>query len=117
MTWRVTVDCVTKDDADTVMSLINNACEADVATTDDLNANGLTMRCEEVPLTQAQTSTDTSHLLIARINGKSATRRQRRFPDRAAIDRAVKRWGKEGYNTFWHYPPDGEVRQWNTREQ
>lgn len=60
------------------------------------------------------------HLLIGRINGKSATRRQRRFKDQDAIDRAIARWTTEGFNVFWHYGPgsDNEVarpliRQWN----
>lgn len=56
-------------------------------------------------------------LLIARRNGSSSSRRQRRFPDMAAVDRAVDRWRKQGYNVWFIFGPavDGQrglVRSW-----
>ncbi len=45
-----------------------------------------------------------NHLLIARKNGSSSSRRQRSFPA-TRIDAAVARWRKEGFNVFWLYGP------------
>lgn len=42
-----------------------------------------------------------SMLVIARIGGSSSSRRQRRFPTVEAGERALTRWAKEGYTTFW----------------
>lgn len=56
----------------------------------------------------------TYFVLIARKDGRSSSRRQRRFPDRAAVDRAVIRWRREGFNAWWIFArPSGElVAQW-----
>lgn len=57
-------------------------------------------------------------LLIARKNGRSATRRQRAFPTEADVDRAVTRWRGHGFNTWWVFGPHGAdgtrptLRQW-----
>lgn len=45
------------------------------------------------------------HLLIARINGKSSSRRQRAFKDAPTTLKAIERWEAEGFNTFWVYGP------------
>jgi hypothetical protein len=42
-----------------------------------------------------------SMLVIARVGGSSSSRRQRRFPSAEAGERALIRWAKEGYTTFW----------------
>lgn len=43
-------------------------------------------------------------LLVARIDGRSASRRSRGFKTRQALDKARQRWSnKDGYTTFWVY--------------
>jgi hypothetical protein len=51
--------------------------------------------------------------LIARKDGSSASRRARRFPDMAAVDRAIARWRADGFNTWWLFDGDVVTRQWN----
>lgn len=46
-----------------------------------------------------------SYLLVGRNEGGSATRRQRVFPSREAVDRASKRWAAEGRTTQWLWGP------------
>lgn len=60
------------------------------------------------------------HLLIARMNGSSSSRRQRGFDGPADTLRAIKRWEAQGFNGFWVYgprPTPGDARpvigQWS----
>jgi hypothetical protein len=46
---------------------------------------------------------DRAYLLIARKDGSSSSRRQRAFPTRDDVTRAIDRWRKEGFNTWWLY--------------
>lgn len=64
-----------------------------------------------MPTTTSQTTKgkDTSMLVIGRKNGKSSTRRQRRFPTVDAGERALVRWSKEGFNVFWTAVGDGPL--------
>jgi hypothetical protein len=46
-------------------------------------------------------------LLIARKDGSSASRRSRTFKDKEAFKRALRKWQKEGFNTWWIKRPGG----------
>jgi hypothetical protein len=46
-----------------------------------------------------------SYLLIARKNGSSSSRRQRRFESADALCRAIYRWSFEGFNVWWLFGP------------
>lgn len=43
------------------------------------------------------------YVLIAKKD--ASTRRERRFPDMAEVDRAIERWRKEGFSTWWLFAP------------
>ena len=50
-------------------------------------------------------------LLIARKGPtEEAERRQRRFTDIHEVERAVVRWRKEGFNTWWVFAPKETVK-------
>jgi hypothetical protein len=63
-------------------------------------------------------SEPTAFVLIGRKDGRSTSRRQRRFPDHAAVNRAVTRWRRERFTTWWIFDrPDGRlVAQWRDAE-
>jgi hypothetical protein len=44
-----------------------------------------------------------AYVLIAKKD--ASTRRERRFPDMADVDRAIARWRKEGFSTWWLFAP------------
>ena len=46
-----------------------------------------------------------TYVLIARKNGQASTRRQRRFGTLDHVQRAVGRWSREGFNTWWLATP------------
>ena len=54
------------------------------------------------------TEDESDHLLVAVAAG-TIHRRQRRFPDAAGVQRAIPRWRKSGYDTFYHYGPMAEA--------
>jgi hypothetical protein len=45
------------------------------------------------------------YLLIARKYGKDEGRRERRFPDLSALERAIDRWRKDGFTEWWIFAP------------
>jgi hypothetical protein len=55
-------------------------------------------------------ATITNFLLIARKDGSSSTRRQRRFDTLDQLEAAVIRWRAAGFNVWWVYGPfaDGQ---------
>lgn len=55
---------------------------------------------------------DTRWLLIGRVDGKSASRRQRRFATEDKARAAVVRWRRDGFNTWWLMGPGDEREQW-----
>lgn len=57
------------------------------------------------------------YLLIARKGGSSRSRRQRRFTTREAVDRAIVRWRKEGFDTWWlREGTQGDLQHWIDKE-
>lgn len=58
-------------------------------------------------------STDTRWLLVARKHGASSSRRQRRFADEASVERAIARWRKEGFTTWWVRGPGTGPGEWS----
>ncbi len=63
------------------------------------------------------------YLLVGRINGRSSSRKTRRFEDVPAAEAAAEKWGRTGYNVFWIFGPaeegnpSGLLREWGTRKE
>ena len=55
--------------------------------------------------TQTEPEVLTDYLLIARKYGKGEARRERRFPDLPALERAIDRWRKDGFTEWWIFAP------------
>ena len=63
-------------------------------------------------MSELETDDERDFLLIARKGGATddADRRQRRFSDVHEVERAVVRWRKEGFDTWWVFAPKETVK-------